>query len=828
MKEKSKNLIMLKDLVNEQFLLEQVSSLYNCPPGYGHNPFTGTCYPIPNKVDAISGLEGPKVVKSQGDTKTTDEPGPDPTNKDEIKALVVKMRPFWDNPVEGTAECFKNYPISSFVGAILGASSAQQGFIRTGLKVAAKAVVPVKFTLKAGGTLGLLGLLAVISGVGVKTLEDNFDATETVDFLSSAIKKGKAFLNSEWTDWTYAGAACAANLLAATYFLAKGGKIIGKGVLKDLVQKKDFLDETSKLLGRSTVKVLGEKPTHATLWVALKQRNLLPKDKEIIELSKDGILMIPKGQIVTVPTNRLSKRNLNLFKDFIKGDEVVLDLNNAAAEFQKASSEIIHVTAGIYHKQAKNVVKNSRMIEDFQKLVGIIGKGGQVSRKKLINQYLKETANVLEEFAETSRPQIKKLYEDGLKLKGKEPTFIKQGELKKAREFVARGDNPSSVVAKQKISPKNKKALEEYLTLYQSFSKSEQELASKFASIKSFMEQEANFSKLYGKNIDLRAALTSKADIIQQKRITTAIGQLKQFSKQMREAVVGTNIRSSLTNSIDELTFFTLASGAAYTGAVLVPRWRNELSLPYIYEAAESFFAQKGDEYLKSLQKPRSTEINLEKLFNDFAKHYESTVKPGPNTDPVSSIRLVKEFSNIAPESQDVQKHLSGKNVLTIKRLKENFLTLISGQFGGDPNVKPKTKKDGVIVTKENKGAKIMNKRTLRDLVSEVLNENSGQGYAKYPYHSDEYSEDEPDEDYMVEWKAMVEEVCGSKRKNVDGDPSTVEDSAIEVAKILVKDSDLFRDVLEMAGANKSIGVEIMRQLKNAKEKKNLDRELDV
>ena len=61
-----------------------------------------------------------------------------------------------------------------------------------------------------------------------------------------------------------------------------------------------------------------------------------------------------------------------------------------------------------------------------------------------------------------------------------------------------------------------------------------------------------------------------------------------------------------------------------------------------------------------------------------------------------------------------------------------------------------------------------------------------------------------------------------------DGDPNTFDDATIEVAKILVKDQDLFRDVLEMAGSNKSIGVEIMQQLKNAREKKNLDKEMDV
>ena len=51
---------------------------------------------------------------------------------------------------------------------------------------------------------------------------------------------------------------------------------------------------------------------------------------------------------------------------------------------------------------------------------------------------------------------------------------------------------------------------------------------------------------------------------------------------------------------------------------------------------------------------------------------------------------------------------------------------------------------------------------------------------------------------------------------------------AVEVAKILVKDSDLLRDVLETAGGNKSIGVEIMQQLKAVKEKKKLDKEMNV
>ena len=56
----------------------------------------------------------------------------------------------------------------------------------------------------------------------------------------------KAFLNSEWTDWTYAGAACAVNMLLSTYFLAKSGKFLASKTLKAVVRDKDFLLEMNR------------------------------------------------------------------------------------------------------------------------------------------------------------------------------------------------------------------------------------------------------------------------------------------------------------------------------------------------------------------------------------------------------------------------------------------------------------------------------------------------------------------------------------------------------------------------------------------------------
>jgi hypothetical protein len=102
-----------------------------------------------------------------------------------------------------------------------------------------------------------------------------------------------------------------------------------------------------------------------------------------------------------------------------------------------------------------------------------------------------------------------------------------------------------------------------------------------------------------------------------------------------------------------------------------------------------------------------------------------------------------------------------------------------------------------------------MKKNDLDKLIAEFLNENTGQGYGQYPYHSDSYDEDEPAEDYIEEWKALEIDLVRDETRN----------TAIAVAKILVKDLELFNDVLDLAGQNQSIGTEILRKLKETKVK---------
>ena len=104
----------------------------------------------------------------------------------------------------------------------------------------------------------------------------------------------------------------------------------------------------------------------------------------------------------------------------------------------------------------------------------------------------------------------------------------------------------------------------------------------------------------------------------------------------------------------------------------------------------------------------------------------------------------------------------------------------------------------------------IMSKNSLEELVRQVLSENTGnpgQGYSSYPYSSPEEQEDSK-HNFIEDWKAFELEVVQDKTRG----------KAIEVAKILVKDLELFNDILDLTGQNQSIAMELMRKLKEDRE----------
>ena len=109
---------------------------------------------------------------------------------------------------------------------------------------------------------------------------------------------------------------------------------------------------------------------------------------------------------------------------------------------------------------------------------------------------------------------------------------------------------------------------------------------------------------------------------------------------------------------------------------------------------------------------------------------------------------------------------------------------------------------------KENR--QVFSDTDLKSLVGEALKEfNTGQGYGRYPYHSDIGMEEEESEDFMQDWKDLELSLVRDETRN----------TAVQIAKILVKDLELFGDVIDIVGSNQSLGTEILKKLRKNEEK---------
>lgn len=104
---------------------------------------------------------------------------------------------------------------------------------------------------------------------------------------------------------------------------------------------------------------------------------------------------------------------------------------------------------------------------------------------------------------------------------------------------------------------------------------------------------------------------------------------------------------------------------------------------------------------------------------------------------------------------------------------------------------------------------KFMDNKTLKQIVSEVISENHGKGYTPYPYHSHIGNEEEEAADFVEDWKDFEMSLVRDESRN----------TAIEVAKILVKDLELFGDVLDLVGQNQSVATEILKNMRKNEEK---------
>ena len=93
----------------------------------------------------------------------------------------------------------------------------------------------------------------------------------------------------------------------------------------------------------------------------------------------------------------------------------------------------------------------------------------------------------------------------------------------------------------------------------------------------------------------------------------------------------------------------------------------------------------------------------------------------------------------------------------------------------------------------------------LSNLVKDtILEYRALDNYNQYPYNSEIGSSEEEQKDFIEDWKDFELSLVRDESRN----------SAIELAKILIKDLELFGDVIDLVGKNQSVGTEILKKIR--------------
>ncbi|OUV99491.1 MAG: hypothetical protein CBD16_08145 [Betaproteobacteria bacterium TMED156] len=103
------------------------------------------------------------------------------------------------------------------------------------------------------------------------------------------------------------------------------------------------------------------------------------------------------------------------------------------------------------------------------------------------------------------------------------------------------------------------------------------------------------------------------------------------------------------------------------------------------------------------------------------------------------------------------------------------------------------------------------NYKYLSNLVYDTIKEYRAlDSYNQYPYHTEVGSNEEEHKDFIEDWKDFELSLVRDQTRS----------SAIELAKILIKDLELLGDVVDLVGKNQSVASEILRKFRTKKEKK--------
>jgi hypothetical protein len=669
-----KNKFILKDMVQEKLLMEEIAKLYQCADGYGYNPFTKQCYPIISGFDVkdYSSLAPLPIVAKVGkdrDTKKdkSDQPGYELSTQG-AGELFIDVVDMFKAPIESSKECWDKHPIATVLGITTGTGVTSALFkmvLRTSV-----GLLSIKGIVAAGGlatlaaayasyaiyknvkaefdelrNLNSLDLILSATEGNLKSIEQGSKLVYKIDKLE---KKGKNLIKTGEEkvggplDVNKSSQACFIFITTGTFALRKIAKLgFNAGGLAGIRKSKNFSRDVGGKLFRSMKNVVSRKfkGSHSDAYIFLKSMGILPSSGGTLKATPKGadefiveVANASKTEI-RVPLNNfpdnIKAKFTKQFGKLIDGNDVVIDISKVNDEFAKGSRETFLSTQNFYEKQAGKIVKDGNLIDDITKIRKIIARGGSLNPNQLLNNYFKASAEILQDIVAKNRDKLISLQEAGIQLKRLKPNLPAK-ELKRANEAIMAGTMPPGV------STRYARKLKEYVKL-------EEALYKQFSMAKKIMEKDAKFTKIYSNNANmgsLKKWFTTPGGRGARTRVEKSVEFLKQVALDLYDVGRAT----SLSNALKYFAYTAFLGGAAYFGPKITKNIRDQISQPYIDKKAGEFFKQvvekNEDNYFTKDRLKKK--VKVVKLFKDFENYYYENLEPGEKRTVVAVEQLIK------------------------------------------------------------------------------------------------------------------------------------------------------------------------------------------
>lgn len=846
------------DIINESRLLREFS-LYDCQevPGktFGYNPFSGKCVDITD----YDGPERPEPVAKQVDSNDDKKVATGASIKDikdprEAAAQLSRIYLEAFDP-DQVIDCYTNNTAFSVLGMFYG---------KTAVKILPKmAIASAKLgykTLTSSGKTekeldayikrrqpGESKILKTLTGIGnlaftvaksipklaplagaagaywaANAWKDSYlseliggskEASNLVDWVDN-----KLWGNGSLESWKCfgAGAVLAVSmglvarkgprmLMDITKSSAKAGLGIAS-MLKSPVFRKFFNDSFEKALKNV-------KSTKLSMFQALYTSGKLPKNIKIIVDKSSGpgtLKLVGLDRVVNIPAEGLPKE----FQKFAKDGKITIDPAEINKELSSVSKEVNKIVSQNLDAEA-STFSGSDFYKRLKALRAAAKKTGTTSSAAVRSQAMKNSSKILEDLGSTIEESVETVDKIGKQLiKQEKPVKDIVDKLKDTHGISF--DNLKKLSANKKSeqevlemldrrfprlkeeAPKNFKKLSEYFSANREYTEIQKKLVTDIELSRKALLDETGIFNLFSdksKANDLEDWLNSPAG-----QKYKHVWERKPFKKAYSIAA-GRHILPELRNILKNLAspegVATFGLTSLVTG--LYDRLKNISIIPDIQSiSVENIqkYASKGFQSLSLEEFIRDGKIDTKKFL--FSAIGEKKLKDlGADAPTIAALSvLLDDPKNL----QIIDKYINNREqgvMMTEEDIESRFKNVISTLVKNVEETK-QTQTNEVIQ---------MSKKDIKQLVAEVLNENSGMGYGKYPYDIGN-SDEQPAEDYIEEWKALAVSLIKDESR----------DTAVSIAKILVRDLELFEDVLDLAGQNQSVGSEILRKLKEAKE----------